>query len=346
MQAPGEELLGKFWDTLADKGIGKLFSPWQIRREGRAHADTRAYELRLLAQAEADADDLRTGRKRLHQNGVTLLPGPSETNCTGQDGRTEPILGVAQLAATGIAQNTASAARSEINASRAILFAEEKLVGSSQNGQQATSSPNQEIDDDWLFNWREQVGRVSNEDLQRLWGSVLAGEFLNPGQYSLRTLDFLRTLSRSEAELISKLGPVAMGNRIFRFDTDFLSERGLHFGVLLKLQQLGILSGVEAIGMQAIVKTVYPGRFMQVLICGNKALIIEREAEEPKLQFNAFFVTDLGTQILSLGSFEPDIEYLTIVGKIIASKGFTVSVADWVDLSRDTGQYLNPVRLD
>lgn len=346
MQAPGEELLGKFWDTLADKGIGKLFTPWQIRREARAHAEARAHELRLLAQAEADADDLRAGRKRLHKDGVTLLPGPSEPHLVEHDGRIEPTLSVAEFAAIGAAQNAANAARSEINASRAVLFAEETLTRTAQDGPRAAASSGQTIDDDWLFNWREHVGKVSNEDLQRLWGSVLAGEFVNPGQYSLRTLDFLRTLSKSEAELISKLGPLASGNRIFRTASDYLRTAGLHFNALLKLQQLGILSGVEALGMEAIVETAIPGRFIQALAIGNKALIIERESPEPPLRFATYLVTDLGMQILSLGSFAPDIEYMKIGGKDIVTKGFTVSLADWVQDTPDSGHFFNAVRLD
>lgn len=34
MDIPGEKLIIKLWETIADKGIGSLLKPWQIRREG------------------------------------------------------------------------------------------------------------------------------------------------------------------------------------------------------------------------------------------------------------------------------------------------------------------------
>lgn len=61
------------------------------------------------------------------------------------------------------------------------------------------------IDDDWLNFYWQAAEQVSNRDMQNLWGRVLARKALGISQYRLRTLDFLRTLSRSEAEEISRL---------------------------------------------------------------------------------------------------------------------------------------------
>ncbi len=41
MQAPGENLLLKMWDTLAERGIGGLLRPWRMRREGKASIERR-----------------------------------------------------------------------------------------------------------------------------------------------------------------------------------------------------------------------------------------------------------------------------------------------------------------
>lgn len=61
MQAPGEALAAKLWETVAEKGIGGLFKPWQMRREGRAAADVRRDEILMLAQAEVDAEKIKQG---------------------------------------------------------------------------------------------------------------------------------------------------------------------------------------------------------------------------------------------------------------------------------------------
>jgi len=50
MEIPGEKLIINLWETIADKGIGSLLKPWQIRREGRANLDVKREEMLALAQ--------------------------------------------------------------------------------------------------------------------------------------------------------------------------------------------------------------------------------------------------------------------------------------------------------
>ena len=65
MDFPGEQLVIKLWETVAEKGIGSLFKPWQMRREGRASIDLKREELLVIAQAERDADLIRRGELSL-----------------------------------------------------------------------------------------------------------------------------------------------------------------------------------------------------------------------------------------------------------------------------------------
>jgi hypothetical protein len=77
MEAPGEKLIIRLWETLVEKGIGGLLRPWQLRREERARLDVRREELITLAQGERDAEDIRAGRKELAQVGGALVALPS-----------------------------------------------------------------------------------------------------------------------------------------------------------------------------------------------------------------------------------------------------------------------------
>ncbi|MGB0129597.1 MAG: hypothetical protein WBP72_18290, partial [Rhodocyclaceae bacterium] len=54
-----------------------------------------------------------------------------------------------------------------------------------------------------------------------------------------------------------------------------------------------------------------------------------------------YMLTEVGRQLLSLGSFEPDVEYMHRLGKDIRQKGFKVTLADWRDVSETEGQYFN-----
>lgn len=78
MDFPGEKLVIKLWETLAEKGVGSLLSPWQAGREGRARNEVRRQEILMLAQAEKDAADIRSGKKQLRADGTLLLAPPSK----------------------------------------------------------------------------------------------------------------------------------------------------------------------------------------------------------------------------------------------------------------------------
>jgi hypothetical protein len=56
------------------------------------------------------------------------------------------------------------------------------------------------VDPDWTAQYINHAQDVSNEDLQVLWGRILAGEVAKPGSYSKRTLEFLGTLEKWEAQ--------------------------------------------------------------------------------------------------------------------------------------------------
>jgi hypothetical protein len=340
-QWPGEKLVEKMWDTLAEKGVGGLLKPWQTVRVGNAQTEVRRRELLALAQAEADAAEIKAGKKRLQQNGTLLtVTGNNGANALlllNSDGRAEPAFDIDQLLLNVTAANVADHVRSEVNVAKTVIMAEEIL-------RQETQDPPQEtIEDDWLSTWREHVGKVSSEQLQRLWASVLAGEVKAPGTYSLRTLEFLRTLSKTEAEKISKIAAfVLSGNTISREVNWILEKNGITFAVLMEMQELGILSGVEAVGLTINFTSVFTDRFAQAIQSHGKALLVEKGGQ-PELKMQVYVLTNLGKQVMSLGSFSPNTEYLITVGKTIASKGFNVHLADILSTEKNLTHYGNGV---
>lgn len=340
MEFPGEKLVIKLWETIAEKGIGSLLTPWQTVREGRARNEVRRQELLMLAQAETDANDVRAGRKHLRSDGTLMLTTTPDLSSALSEGRIEPTLGLPDVIKVAATSSYVNEARIEINAAKAVVFAEEQLANDPQ------SPPDRNVDDDWLFTWRDYAGRVSAEDLQRLWGSVLAGEIKSPGRYSIRTLEFLKTLSKSEAESISKLARYAIDGIIARGQKQYLSDIGLSFGMLLKMQEIGVISGVEAVGLTTSYKSVTEDRFIKALLSNGKALIIEHADPIKILKLEVYLLTEIGSQILGLGSFEPELEYLRLVGKQIAGQGFTVQLCNWLQVSENEGRYFFEEHID
>lgn len=343
MDFPGEKLVIKLWETLAEKGVGSLLSPWQIGREGKVRNNLRREELLILAQAEVDTADIRAGRKSLERDGSLRLTNRLPADGTTEpytSGRIEPTISFQSLVEVSARNSATEESRREINASKAIIYAEETLSNDPQ------IPPERPIDDDWLFAWRDYAGAVSTEDLQLLWGKVLAGEVKSPGSYSLRTLEFLRGLSKDEAEHISSLASFVIEGRIVRSLEPFLNEHGVTFDLLLAMQELGLLSGVQAIGLNTQYKTLVSERFIRALRSNGKVLIVENDDPSKVLTLDVYPLTGVGNQLLGLGSFSANIDYLRLVGKEITKQGFTVQLGDWVQTTENEGRYFKAEKLD
>lgn len=86
-----------------------------------------------------------------------------------------------------------------------------------------------------FFNrWREEAKLVSDDYAQKLWGLVLAEEMSSPDTISNRTLDILKNLTRSEAELFNTMSQYVIfdqalvtGEHITESDINILVEAGL-----------------------------------------------------------------------------------------------------------------------
>ncbi len=59
------------------------------------------------------------------------------------------------------------------------------------------------VDLDWTMQFFDYAKDVNDEDMQILWGRILAGEVARPGSYSKRTIEFLKTIEKWEAEAFS-----------------------------------------------------------------------------------------------------------------------------------------------
>ena len=180
---------------------------------------------------------------------------------------------------------------------------------------------------------------VSSEELQTLWGRVLAGEIKSPGSFSLRTLEFLKNLSHDEALEIAKLSPfVLMNEFIFRGDEKLFESEGITFKFLLDLQNLGIIFGAAAVGIESTLSTLQPEKFERAIASHNRVLLVTHEDANKKLKLKVYGLTSLGKEIFKLGSFKAHEIYLQSVGQAICSQGFNVSIALWEQVTEAEGR--------
>jgi len=89
---------------------------------------------------------------------------------------------------------------------------------------------------------RREAKVIGHEDLQRLWGRLLAEEIKAPGHISYRALDVLKNITGKEAQLFQRLTPFIESGKIFVCDKlkNELPPNITH-GDILKLNECGLL---------------------------------------------------------------------------------------------------------
>jgi Protein of unknown function (DUF2806) len=285
-----------------------------------------------LAEAEREAEEIRSGRRKLNDAKYAISLTASESKAepeVGEVGSSRPVL---RLAAESVIADTL---RKEVNVAKAVMHAEAELLNDTR------SAPENDIDPDWLYRWRDHAGSVSSEQLQAIWGRILAGELKSPGAYSYRLLEFVKNLTKEEANLIEAISPFVITDFVARNQGSFLEKAGIAFGVLLELQDLGILSGAEALGLSKTFKSHSEQKFVNILLCHNKGLLIEHSDPKKTFSVEAYIVTSLGRQVIRLGKFSPNEDYLREIGKQIKNQGFTASLVDWADMGNGMVRYFN-----
>lgn len=110
---------------------------------------------------------------------------------------------------------------------------------------------NEDIDFDWIMRFFDAVGNISNEELQQLWGKVLAGEIRSPGKCSLRTLDIIRNMSANEAGIFNKLCSLVVhsGDCSFIFSNGFQEYDGINRYSKACIQKEGFVYSSDIIPM-------------------------------------------------------------------------------------------------
>lgn len=158
------------------------------------------------------------------------------------------------------------------------------------------------IDDDWLNAFKRFSETKSNADIQQLWARILSAEIRKPGSTSLRTLDFLSTVSMEDAKRIVKIFPFVMNNM---FIPNWVYKENYHpYGEFLTLQEMGVVSGVFGLGGPSTDILVTPqselGRYAVFFEYNGMAAILETTVETYHLQIPAMFLTEVGRNLFAI----------------------------------------------
>lgn len=135
-----------------------------------------------------------------------------------------------------------------------------------------------DVDNDWLLEFMDKIKNVSSEEFQMILGKILAGEFENPGSYSIRTLNTLRQLNKYDAECFMKVASLAIcysGNYAIPENKEHLKRYGVAYKDLLHLEECGLIKS-QLLGM----KLYFKGTNRECVLHNNKILGLVKSNDE------------------------------------------------------------------
>lgn len=106
------------------------------------------------------------------------------------------------------------------------------------------------LDQDWFLHFISLAQDVSNSEMQNIWSKILAGEFIKPGSFSMRTLNVLKTITKKEAELFEKYCSfVCIIDNNFGIKLQYgnitLNKFGFTLNELILLKDIGLVSNMH-----------------------------------------------------------------------------------------------------
>lgn len=246
--------------------IGKVYEPRHIRKM----ADAKAYELKTISDVVRNNSDV-------------------------------PIV----YDSTGVSIDTSDFEDIAKRASRRLAFQEitkqqniEAVVDNAyQELESARPISDESVDYDWMFRFFNCVENVSNDDMRKIWGHILAGEIQSPSKYSFRTLEKMRNITRNEAQLFQRIAAISLqyNNTTFILaDNSLLDQQGLYFVNLLTLEECGIMSS------QGLSLTLTVSNTKHEIIRNSKVLgkIVGKSEKEEEIKLSIFVFTKAGSELI------------------------------------------------
>jgi hypothetical protein len=168
-----------------------------------------------------------------------------------------------------------------------------------------------EIDEDWLNLFARIAEDKSSEELKSLFGRILAGEVRRPGAFSLRTLQFLSTLSRAHASQVTAFFAYALdGIVVPQFVQSTLSS-GEDLVERLLMEELGIASHPAQISPLGWNFSCAKMTTTTIEGIGYRLEIINNTEAEALVEFQGQVLTQIGQELLPIaGPKPPDASYV------------------------------------
>ena len=194
---------------------------------------------------------------------------------------------------------------------------------------------NEPVNSDWATRFFDIVQDISDNEMQLLWGQILAGEIKRPQSYSLRTLEILRNMTKEEAELFRKVAQfVLVQEGAFIYSSNYILKKyGVYYSDIAKLIEIGLIRSGDNVRNTYAPNNTSDNNIS--LIYGNVVVIIDQIPNASFFSFPVRLLTTPGKELIKLININPNIEYLKDLATEIKNNKVKISYAKITNLDKD-----------
>lgn len=181
----------------------------------------------------------------------------------------------------------------------------------------------EKVDEDWTVQFFNYSQDVSNEEMQMIWGKILAGEVSQPGSFSLRTLSIVKILNQEDALLFKKICNYAWGGFTIIYCSsieEYFNKVGLPWASFLHLGTLGLINTADT---NLLIKHKESENLEYL---GDKYIFTNNNPLGKALPLQVYLLTQIGMELFSICDKEPDLEYLSILLNYFSQDGSVISM--------------------
>jgi len=305
------------------EGIGGVAKPLLLK----ANTDAKVYEIRKVTEAIAKNQDL-IGPIKYEDGKVTMESIPQHALIATNEVNADQKIGM---------RISYQQAKKQVNIENVIQYAVTELENESEV---VPEKP----ENDWITRFFNISEDISSDDMQALWGKILAGEIKRPGSYSLRTLELLRNLSQKEAELfvtVCEIAVIANDKVIIPIPDNgkYIEEKfGISFLNFLYLQELGLLA-TKVLNFQ-LLPSEENSHFN--FLMGTTLIITHRTSKTPKQSMNCYVFTEIGKQLFNIITHPAvDLEYIKWFCNFWRNESVSIKIREITEIKNNGISYTN-----
>jgi len=232
--------------------------------------------------------------------------------------------------------------RERVNIDRISEIAADELKSepSSTGNEREPEAP--PINEDWLNAFEDEAAQMSSEQMQRLFGKILAGEIRRPASYSIKTVKLMAQLDNQAAALFRQLCSLSISQRpqhssmpmdvrvvsMGNAGSNSLQAYGLSFGSLNILQEYGLIISDYNSYMDYRLAVPQNGMVLVPVTYQNTqwALVPKvATAGLPEFKVHGVGFSRSGRELLSIVDIEPNDQYTLALKSFFDKEGMTMT---------------------